>query len=123
MTPLLLTLLLTTPDAGTPPPPVLPEFRRLAVAFEPLLEAPWVKDWLRNINELKPVKPAAWYCTKDKQQCVAKDPKDAAYSPRVVDDEYVYARITDPLGYGRPFDVLAAAGFEPKGLRGGRLRR
>ena len=116
MNALLLTLLMATPDAGIPPP-VLPEFRRLAVSFEPMLESAWVKDWLRGVNELKPVKTSTWYCTKDRQKCVPKDPKDAAYSARVVDDEYVYARITDPLGYGRPFEVLAAAGFEPKGKK------
>ncbi len=116
MNALILTLLAAAPDAGTPPP-VLPEFRRLAVALDPMLESPWVKEWLSGVNELKPVKTATWYCTKDKQTCAAKDPKDPAYSARVVDDEYVYARITDPLGYARAFEVLAAAGFEPKGKK------
>jgi hypothetical protein len=36
---------------------------------------------------------------------------------RIVDDDYVYARIADPLGYTRPLDVLAARGFSPKGRR------
>ena len=118
MNALLLTLLAAAPDAGTPPPPpVLPELRRLAAQLEPTLESPWVKEWLHNVNQLKPVTPATWYCTKDKQRCVAKDPRDPAFSARLVDDEYVYARITDPLGYARPFEVLAAAGFEPKGKK------
>ncbi len=114
---LLLTLLVATPDAGVPTPPVLPEFRRLALNFEPMLESTWVKEWLKGVNDLKPVTTTAWFCTKDKQSCVQKDPKKPDYAARVVDDEYVYARITDPLGYGRPFDVLAAAGFEPKGKK------
>ena len=117
MNALILTLLVATPDAGVPPPAVIPEFKRLAVKLEPLLETPWVKEWLRGVNEFKPVKTSTWFCTKDKQKCVAKDPKDPAYSARVVDDEYVYARITDPLGYARPFDVLGAAGFDPKGKK------
>lgn len=117
MNALLLTLLAATPDAGTPPPPVLPELRRLAVKLDPMIESPWVKEWLHQLGQLQSVKPVTWWCTKDKQRCVAKDPKDAAYSARVADDEYVYARIADPLGYARPLDVLAAAGFEPKGKK------
>lgn len=116
MNALLLTLLVATPDAGVAPP-VLPEFRRLAVNLEPMLESPWVKEWLKGVNDLKPVKPTTWFCTKDKQACVQKDPKKPEYSARVADDEYVYSRITDPLGYARPFDVLAAAGFEPRGKK------
>ncbi|MDP1826173.1 MAG: hypothetical protein Q8L48_23100 [Archangium sp.] len=116
MNALLLTLLVATPDAGVPPP-VLPEFRRLAVNLAPMLESPWVKDWLSAVNELKPVKPSTWYCAQDKQTCASKEPPDAGYSARVVDDEYVYARITEPLGYARPLDVLAAAGFSPKGKK------
>ena len=115
---LLLTLLAATPDAGAPPPPpVLPELRRLAAKLEPTLESAWVKEWLHNVNQLKPVTAATWYCTKDKQKCVPKDPKDPAYVARVADDEYVYARIADPLGYSRALDVLAHAGFEPKGKK------
>jgi hypothetical protein len=114
MNALLLTLLVATPDAGVAPPPVLPELRRLAVSVEPMIESAWVKEWLEAVNELKPVKPTTWFCTKDKQSCVQTDPKKPEYASRVADDEYVYARITDPLGYARPFDVLAAAGFEPK---------
>lgn len=117
MNALLLTLLVATPDAGVPTPPVLPEFRRLAVNFEPMLESAWVKEWLKGVNDFKPVKTTTWFCTKDKQSCVQKDPKKPEYSERVVDDEYVYARITDPLGYGRPLDVLAKAGFTPKGKK------
>lgn len=117
MNALLLTLLVATPDAGVPSPPVIPELRRLAVAVEPMIEAPWVKEWLKGANDFKPVKTSTWFCTKDKQSCVQKDPKKPEYSARVADDEYVYARITDPLGYARPFDVLAAAGFEPKGKK------
>jgi hypothetical protein len=117
MNALLLTLLVATPDAGVPQQPILPEFKRLAVKLEPMLETPWVKEWLRGVNEFKTVKPSTWFCTKDKQTCVAKDPKDAAFTARLVDDEYVYARITEPLGYGRPLDVLGAAGFDPKGKK------
>ncbi len=113
---LILTVLVAAPDAG-PPPPVLPELRRLAINLEPAIEAPWVKEWLRGVTELKSVKTATWYCTKDKQKCVPKDPKDPAFLPREADDEFVYARITDPLGYARPFEVLAAAGFEPRGKK------
>ena len=83
MNALLLTLRAATPDAGAlPPQPVLPELRRLAAKLEPTLEFPWVKEWLRNIDQLKPVAPVTWYRTKDKQKCVPKDPKDPAYLAR-----------------------------------------
>ena len=116
MNALLLTLLVATPDAGVPPA-VLPELRRLASQLEPAIESPWVKEWLRGVDQLKPVKPVTWYCSKDKQHCTPMDPKNPDFAARVADDEFVYARITDPLGYARPFEVLAAAGFDPKGKK------
>jgi|APLak6261675434_1056106.scaffolds.fasta_scaffold01818_3 hypothetical protein len=112
---LIAALLASTPDAGTPE--TLPELRRLAKQLEPQLTSPWVKSWLANVSTLTPVKPSTWFCTKDRQSCVAKKPSDAAYEERRVDDEYVYARITDPLGYARAFEVLAAAGFDPTGKK------
>ncbi len=111
------TLLGATPDAGAPPPEILPEFRRLSKALAPEIQAPWVKRWLANVNTLQPVKPSTWFCTKDRQSCLPQPPLDAGFEPRVADDAYVYARITDPLGYARPFEVLAAAGFEPAGKK------
>ncbi len=110
LTAALMMVLSQSPDAGTPT--VLPELRRLATKLEPQVKSPWVKQWLRNVNELKHVEPVTYYCTKDKQRCAVADP-DQGFTPRVVDDEYLYARITDPLGYERAFEVLAANGFKP----------
>ncbi len=112
---LIAALLASTPDAGTPE--TLPELRRLAKQLEPQLTSPWVKGWLANVSTLTPVKPSTWFCTKDRQSCVPKKPEDPGYAERRVDDEYVYARITDPLGYARAFEVLAAAGFDPTGKK------
>lgn len=109
-------LLVASPDAGTPTP-ILSELRRLAANMEPSLESPWVKQWLRSVRQLKPVKPSTWYCNRGNQSCVTKDPSDPSWSPRVADDEFVYARVTDPLGYARPLDLLAATGFNPKGKK------
>ena len=78
MNALLLTLLAATPDAGPPPPAVLPELSRLAVKHDPMIESPWVKEWLHNVNQLTTVAPVTWYCTKDRQKCVPRDPKDPA---------------------------------------------
>lgn len=111
---LLLALLLTqAPDGGQPQ--TLPELRRLAKQLEPEVAAPWVKRWLANVNALRPVTKAAWFCAKDKTVCAEKNPGD--FLERVVDDEFAYARITDPLGYARAFEVLAAAGFDPTGKK------
>lgn len=110
---LIAALLASTPDAGTPE--TLPELRRIAKKLEPQLTSPWVKQWLANVEQLKPVKPTTWWCSKDKQTCTSK--KDPALVERVADDEFVYARITDPIGYGRAYEILASHGFSPSGKR------
>jgi hypothetical protein len=112
LTAALMMVLSQSPDAGT-----LPELRRLAAKLEPQVKAPWVKQWLGNVKELKHVEPRTYFCTKDKQSCASADVPDAGFNARVVDDEYLYARITDPLGYERAFEVLAAKGFKPAGAK------
>jgi len=119
---LLLALLLSaTPDAGTPPPPppVLPEIQRLAAKLEPTVKPKWVKRWLEMAKELPSVTPKTFWCTKDKSACWAKKPEGEKRElvERTVNDEYFYARITDPLGYARAYEVLAKAGFTPKGKK------
>lgn len=116
MNALLLTLLVATPDAG-PPSTVLPELRRLASNLEPAVDAPWVKAWLKAVTQLKPVKPTIAFCTEDQLRCALKEPSEPFFLPREVNDELVYARLSDPLGYARPFEVLAATGFTPKGKK------
>src|SRR5690606_7634187 len=100
-------------DAGSPP--VLDELRRLAAQVEPQVTEAWVLDWLKSVKKLKPVKPATWYCSEDKQRCAAK-PGEGLVA-REVNDEFVYARITDPLGYTRAFELLAGLGWQPKGKK------
>lgn len=114
----LLVALAGAPDAGAPAEPALAQIKRLAVKLEPHVTAPWVKAWLRTAKELPSVTTKTWFCKKDRSGCVTAEPKDlTGFVRRDVDDLYYYARITDPLGYARAFDVLASNGFSPKGKK------
>lgn len=115
---LLALVLLSLPDGG-PPPSTLEEIQRLAMKLEPAVESPWVKRWLRAARELPPVTPRTCWCTKDRAACWPTKPEGERRElvERTVDDTYFYARAADPLGYARAFDVLAAAGFSPKGKK------
>lgn len=112
LTATLLLVLSQSPDAGT-----LPELRRLAQKLEPRVESPWVKQWLANVQTLPPITPGTAYCTPDKQLCEAREVPDAGLVARAINDDFVYARITDPLGYARPLEILAAHGFKPAGAK------
>lgn len=121
MTLVLALLLAATPDAGTAPPQpsALAEIQRLAAKLEPTVKAPWVKQWLQMAQELPPVTPRTFWCTKDKTECWPTKPEGEKRElvERTVDDEYFYARITDPLGYARAYELLAKSGFSPKGKK------
>lgn len=107
MWPLVAVLLCAAPpDAGTPP--VLPELKRLARALTPQVKTPWVKKWLGNVKTLKHVEPTTFSCSADKQSCAIE--AMPGWLPRVVDDEFLYSRITDPLAYLRVYEVLAKHG-------------
>ncbi|MEW5739447.1 MAG: hypothetical protein AB1938_11000 [Myxococcota bacterium] len=111
-------LLAASPDAGTPPS-ALQEIQRLAKKLEPTVKSPWVKKWLGAAQELPPVAPRKFWCTKDKSECWAQKPQRETRElvERTADEEYFYARVADPLGYTRAFELLAAAGFQPKGKK------
>ena len=109
MTCLLLALVLTVDagvgDAGTPD--TLAELRRIAKPLEAHVKTPWVKSWVRAVSTLRSVARAqTFYCSKDRCEQSAFD----GGVRREVTDELYYARIADPLGYARPFDVLAEYG-------------
>jgi len=110
---------LAATDAGIPEePPTFPMLPKMAKAMEPQVNAPWVKSWLREVKSLPSVKPTTWFCTKDQQRCEPTRPDGGAdWLERAVDDEYVYARITDPIAYARPFEILAKNGFNPTGKK------
>lgn len=112
-------LLAAAPDAGMAPPSALAEIQRLAAKLEPTVKTPWVKQWLQQAQELPPVAPRTFWCTKDKTECwpTKPDGEKRELVERKVDDDYFYARITDPLGYARAYEVLAKAGFSPKGKK------
>lgn len=110
---IVLAVLVAAPDAGTPP--VLDELRRLSSQLEPRVSELWVKEWLKSVKTLKSVKPTTWYCTEDKDRCAPK-PGEGLVA-REVNDEFVYARITEPLGYTRVFELLSSLGWQPKGKK------
>ncbi|MGV3625345.1 MAG: hypothetical protein ACO1OB_31330 [Archangium sp.] len=110
---IVLAAVIAAPDAGVPP--VLDELRRLAAKVETDKTEPWVKQWLAAVKTLKPVTPATWHCSEDKQRC-SPTPGEGLVA-REVNDEFVYARITDPLGYTRPYEILSSVGFQPKGKK------
>jgi SAM-dependent methyltransferase len=80
-----------------------------------------VKAWLQAVTTLRSLPTRTFSC--EPRRCFAEADADADadaganFTRRVVDDEYVYARVADPLGYARPYDVIADAGFAPKGRR------
>lgn len=123
LTATLLTVLAQSPDAGAldagAPYIVLDEYRRLEKKLEPTLKVPWIKKWAQQIDKLKSVKTTTWWCTKDRQKCLSEKPAADAgvYDERKVDDEYVWGRIADPLGYVRAFEVLNENKFDPTGKK------
>lgn len=112
-------VLTVAPDAGVPEwPPTYPQLPKLAKAMEPHVQSPWVKAWLGEVGALTHVESTKWFCAKDKQRCETERPDGGTdWVERTADDEYLYARVTDPIGYARAFDVLAAHGFSPSGKK------
>lgn len=110
--------LAAAPDAGAPPS-ALQEIQRLAKKLEPTAKSPWVKKWLQAAQQLPPVAPRKFWCLKDRSACWAQKPEGEKRElvERTADEEYFYARIADPLGYTRAWELLAAAGFQPKGKK------
>jgi hypothetical protein len=98
-------------DGGAPP--FREELARLSRQVAPQAEAPWVKQWLATFQTIEPVTPRTWFCSKPERRCVKEAPPDAGFSMRVVDDEFIYARVADPLGYLRAYELAAAHGFVP----------
>lgn len=122
-------LLLLSADAGVAADagaaePILPALARMARDVEPTVRAAWVRDWLHAVKALRSLPPRTFFCAKDRSRCVTEadarrlpNGARAELVPRVADDDFVYARITDPLGYARPWDVIAAQGFSPRGSK------
>jgi hypothetical protein len=113
-------------DAGSnpPPKPILELLESEAKAYSPQVKSPWVKRFLELTSELPSHPPRVFFHTPDKKvyftgEQAAKLPEAErkALVRREVDDEVYYSRITEPLAYARPFDLLAAKGFKPTGQR------
>ncbi len=110
--------------AAPPPPPALDEIKRLAQKAESFPHLPWVKAFIRAAQGLPPHPKQVFFHSADKKTWLTE--ADAAKLPEAeraqlvkqeLDDEFYYARIADPLGYLRPFDVIGRAGFHPKGKK------
>lgn len=87
---------------------------RLATPLAASVKAPWVKKWAMTALELPAAERSVWVCTADRSRCVPEAKRATLpagdVKQVVVDDDYVYGRIADPLGYARAYEVLAANG-------------
>jgi hypothetical protein len=113
--------------AATPSPAVpsgLETLRAEAARLEPHLRSGWVKRFVRGTAELPPVPSRVFYRTADRTRAFTE--KDALALPEAeraalqrveMNEQAYYARISTPLAYARPLDILAEAGFEPRGRK------
>jgi hypothetical protein len=110
--------------SATPAPSGLETLRAEAARLEPQVRSAWVKRFVRATAELPPVPARVFYRAADRSRALAE--KDALALPekeraalqRVeVTEEAYYSRISTPLAYARPLDILADAGFLPGGRK------
>jgi SAM-dependent methyltransferase len=113
-----------SPPATPAPPSGLTALRAEAGRLEPHVRAAWVKQFLRATGELTPVPARVFYRTADRtralpeQDALALPEAERAALQRIeVDEEAYYSRISTPLAYARPLDILAEAGFAPRGRK------
>jgi hypothetical protein len=119
---LALVLLAAPADAGAEP--VLQMMKRQAAAYGPQVKAPWVRELLGALAALPHRPTEVFYRTADRTRAfteaeAAKLPaaERAALERKEMGDDEYYGRITEPTGYARPFDIIAAQGFSPKGKK------
>jgi hypothetical protein len=112
------------PSATPAPPGGLDALRAEAARLEPHVRAAWVKRFVKATAELPPVPTRVFYRSADRARALAE--KDALALPEAeraalqrveVTEEAYYSRISTPLAYARPLDLLAEAGFTPRGRR------
>jgi hypothetical protein len=120
----LLFALLLSPDGGAAPPPALAEIKRIARLAEARPRVAWVREFLHAAQALPSIGRRVFFHDAEKTRYFTAAEADKLPAPerarlvrREVDDEIYYARITDPLGYLRPMEILAQAGFTPRGRR------
>lgn len=110
--------------SATPAPGVLETMRADAARLEPSVRAAWVKQFLRATAELPAVPARVFYRTADRSRVWTE--KDALALPEAeraalqrveATEETYYARYSTPLAYARPLEVLAEAGFAPRGRK------
>ena len=113
-----------SPSATPPPKRALEAMRADAARLEPLVRSSWVKRFLRASSELTPVPARVFYRAADRSRALAE--KDALLLPEAeraalqrieIDEEAYYSRISTPLAYARPLDILAETGFLPRGRK------
>src|SRR5262245_52438315 len=102
----------------------LETLREEAARLEPHVRSGWVKRFVRATSELPPVETRVFYRSADRSRALSE--KDALALPEAeraalqrveVTEESYYSRISTPLAYARPLDLLAEAGFLPRGRK------
>lgn len=118
-----------TAPAPAAVPPAAPavsaveEIRRQAVKLDPLIESPWVKEFLAAAETLPEIETRILHHDVGKTQFYAQaeyeglpEVRKGALRPMVVDTRFYYnTRYGTPLAYARPLDLLGRAGFAPQG--------
>jgi hypothetical protein len=112
------------PSPTPPPRSALETIRDEAARLEPSVRSAWVKQFLRATGELPAVPARVFY--RDAGRARAWTEKDALALPEAergalqrveATEEAYYTRYSTPLAYARPLEILAEAGFEPRGRK------
>ena len=110
--------------APSPAPSVRETLKAEAAALRPLVQSPWVKEFLAATAELPAVPARTFHRTKDRSrwwtaaEAQALPEAERALLETVdVGEEVYYQRYSTPLAYARPLELLAARGFSPRGRR------
>jgi hypothetical protein len=119
------------PPRDMPPPEVvssvLRQLRGEAANLAPLVQTPWVRDFLAATASLPPVPTRVVYVDDaddlaytDRQAQELDTDALAALERKELDEEYYYfTRYGTPLAYARPLDLLAEHGVD--GIEGRRI--
>ena len=107
--------------------PVLRQLRSEAANLAPLVQTPWVRDFLAATASLPPVPTRVVYVDEandlayaDRQAQELGADALAALERRELDEEYYYfTRYGTPLAYARPLDLIAEHGLD--GIEGRRI--
>ncbi|MBI5488217.1 MAG: hypothetical protein HY905_12865 [Deltaproteobacteria bacterium] len=113
------------PRAPEPPAPetispVLAQIREEAARAAPLVDSPWVRDFLAATADLPPVPSRVVYVDAENELAWSEREAEAlggdameGLERRVLDEEYYYfTRYGTPVAYARALDLIAAHGID-----------